>query len=289
MPVVAIVNRKGGSGKSTLATHLAAYCAKLNLAVMLGDVDRQQSAQTWLRLRQAHAPVNGSTEGRAIGGWAVDARNVFRAPAGTTHVILDTPGGLHGLELARVVVNCDAILMPVCASVFDRESAAQCLAELRTLPRVTSGRCRIGAVGMRVDSGCAAHTKLRDWAQRQDLPLVSSLRTTSRYSDWAEDGLTLFDLPAPDLQNELADWQPILDWLAPVLGTASAAPVPGAERHRVPPRAERPALKVVSRLASIGAAAVAPASAPSEPNKPSKLRGVLESLPIPRFLQRGTS
>ena len=52
MPVVAIVNRKGGSGKSTLATHLAAYCANQGLPVMLGDVDRQQSTQAWLKLRQ---------------------------------------------------------------------------------------------------------------------------------------------------------------------------------------------------------------------------------------------
>ncbi len=51
MPVIAIVNRKGGSGKSTLATHLAACYANSGVAVMLGDVDRQQSTQSWLRLR----------------------------------------------------------------------------------------------------------------------------------------------------------------------------------------------------------------------------------------------
>ena len=51
MPVIAVINRKGGSGKSTLATHLAAYCATNGKRVMLGDVDRQQSAQGWLKLR----------------------------------------------------------------------------------------------------------------------------------------------------------------------------------------------------------------------------------------------
>ena len=52
MPVIAIVNRKGGTGKSTLATHLAACFANSGVAVMLGDVDRQQSTQSWLRLRR---------------------------------------------------------------------------------------------------------------------------------------------------------------------------------------------------------------------------------------------
>ena len=37
-------------------------------------------------------------------------------------------------------------------SLFDRESAAQCVAELRQLSRVAAGRCRIGVVGMRLDA-----------------------------------------------------------------------------------------------------------------------------------------
>ena len=51
MSVIAVVNRKGGSGKSTLATHLAAHFANSGVPVMLGDVDRQQSTQSWLRSR----------------------------------------------------------------------------------------------------------------------------------------------------------------------------------------------------------------------------------------------
>ena len=135
MPVIAVVNRKGGSGKSTLATHIAGYCANNHIPVMLGDVDRQQSTQTWLKLRSAHTRA----EHPAIMGWAIDPKNVLRAPAGVSHVILDTPGGMRGFELARVVALADAILMPVCNSVFDRESAADCYAELQALPRVASG------------------------------------------------------------------------------------------------------------------------------------------------------
>ncbi len=90
MPVIAVVNRKGGSGKSTLAAHLAAWCAHQGHAVMLGDVDRQQSTRSWLRKRNETLP--------AIAPWTVD-QNILRVPAGITHVILDTPGGLHGFEL----------------------------------------------------------------------------------------------------------------------------------------------------------------------------------------------
>jgi hypothetical protein len=69
------------------------------------------------------------------------------------------PAGIHGFELARVVMFADAIIMPVCHSVFDRESAAACHAELMALPRVASGRCRLATVGMRIDGRTSAGQK----------------------------------------------------------------------------------------------------------------------------------
>ena len=106
MPVVAVVNRKGGSGKTTLATHLAAWFANGGHAAMLGDVDFQGSAQAWLKRRAGQEAVRG----KPIVGWSADPRNVLRPPAGVTHVVLDTPGGLRGLDLAKVVMTADAIL-----------------------------------------------------------------------------------------------------------------------------------------------------------------------------------
>ena len=104
MTVIAVVNRKGGSGKSTLATHLAAHVANTGASVMLGDIDRQQSTRTWLRQRNA-AP---SAERPEIKAWAVDPRFFARPPSSADHVVLDTPGGLTGLDLARVVMYADA-------------------------------------------------------------------------------------------------------------------------------------------------------------------------------------
>jgi chromosome partitioning protein len=74
MPVVAVVNRKGGSGKSTIATHIAAYCAHLNIGVMLGDVDRQQSTRSWLKLREQRHP-----QAKPIMGWAVNQSSALFA------------------------------------------------------------------------------------------------------------------------------------------------------------------------------------------------------------------
>ena len=221
MPVVAVVNRKGGSGKSTFAAHLAAWCARERLAVMLGDIDRQQSSRGWLRRRDAALP--------AIAPWTIDQKNVLRVPPGITHVVLDTPGGLHGFELQRMVMFADAIVLPVCPSVFDRESAAACLQELAAQPRVAKGQCRVATVGMRVDSRTDAAQVLRAWAAEHKVPMVGMLRETQVYVRSSENGETLFDLPADRFKFDLGQWAPILDWLRPVL-----KPAPVVEVRREP-------------------------------------------------------
>jgi len=209
MPVVAVINRKGGSGKSTLATHLAGHCARNGLRVMLGDVDRQQSSLSWLR-RRASQP---QAEAASIVGWAVDPSQRHAAPAGVTHVVLDTPGGLRGFDLARVVMSADAILIPVCDAAFDRESAAACLEELMTLPRVATGRCKVAMVGMRVDARTKGAARLAAWAEGLGVPFLGSVRETQVYVRSAEQGLTLFDLPAAKVEGDLAQWRPIVDWV----------------------------------------------------------------------------
>jgi chromosome partitioning protein len=209
MPVVAVINRKGGSGKSTLATQLAGSLANRGLPVMLGDVDRQQSSLAWLR-RRALQPM---AKGAAITGSAFGAKNVARPPTGIAHMVLDTPGGLQGYELARLAMSADAILMPVSDSVFDRESALECHAELMTLPRVISGRCKVAVVGMRVDARTRGAARLEAWAHEHGLPYVGSLRDSQVYRRCAEQGLSLFDVPAAKVEVDLAQWRPLLDWV----------------------------------------------------------------------------
>ena len=215
MPVIAVINRKGGSGKSTLAAHVAAWCALQGSSVMLGDVDRQQSARAWLKRRDPALP--------AIAPWAVDQKNMLRVPTGITHVLLDTPGGLHGFELARVVMFADAIIMPVCNSMFDRESAAACHAELMALPRVASGRCKLVTIGMRLDGRTNAAQTLREWSEGLGLPFLGALRETQLYVRSLERGMTIFDLPPQTAATDLQQWAPILSWLKPLLYPPQAA------------------------------------------------------------------
>lgn len=276
MPVIAVVNRKGGSGKSTFAAHVAAWCARQGHSVMLGDVDRQQSSRAWLRRRDPVLP--------AISPWAMDHKNVLRVPTGITHVVLDTPGGIHGFDLARVVMFADAIVMPVCSSMFDRESAAACHAELLTLPRVAGGRCKLAVVGMRIDARTQASRKLREWAETLPLPYLGALRETQLYVRSLERGLTLFDLPPDHVASDLAQWAPIIDWIKPFLEPAQDGS--GNRGGTALPESLMPAQEALAHGGRLGvlAAARAAATAHSAPVRTLQ-RAAAETADIPRFLK----
>lgn len=276
MPVVAVINRKGGSGKSTLATHVAAWCARNDRKVMLGDVDRQQSALSWLRRRG----VQPQAQGAEIAGWALDGRSVLRPPAGVNHVVLDTPGGLGGPDLARLVMQADAILMPVCDSVFDRESAAACHAELMTLPRVVAGRCKVGIVGMRLDARTRAEQNLQAWATGEGLRWVGGVRAAQGYVRCIEQGLTMFDLPAAKVEADLAQWQPVIGWLQAAWQDAARAEL--ESRVSAQPRL---AAGVSGRFADGTQPSKAAPPRPVAPLEPPPVRAVLQGAP-PRGLAR---
>jgi chromosome partitioning protein len=167
--------------------------------------------------------------------WAIDQKNVLKVPTGVTHVVLDTPGGIHGFELSKVVMSADAIIMPVCNSMFDRESAQACHAELMALPRVASGRCKLGIVGMRIDARTRSSDMLREWAQALEVSFLGVLRETQLYVKSLENGQTIFDLAPKVSHADLVQWEPILQWLRPIVKFAPALEPDAATPQAIAP------------------------------------------------------
>ena len=201
-------------------------------------------------------------------------------------MVLDTPGGLRGFDLARVAAFADVIVMPVCNSVFDRESAAECHAELMALPRIASGRCKVAAIGMRIDARTKAAETLAVWARGLKLPFIGVLREAQVYVRSIEQGLTLFDLPAEHVGADLAQWQTIVDWLEPVLRIVHRPAVHGNARVvRLEPANDRVVLGVATAASSPRALPVRPRPASIERSRPAlspRLAGWLGWLTSPR-------
>ena len=127
-----IVNPKGGSGKSTLATNLAGYFAHGGHQVMLGDTDRQQSAYHWLAIRPESLPT--------IHRWVMADDRPARPPKGTTHAVIDTPAGVQGKALERMLKQVQRVIVPVQPSLFDMLATRHFLEALLSEKAVRKGK-----------------------------------------------------------------------------------------------------------------------------------------------------
>jgi chromosome partitioning protein len=203
MPVVVIANPKGGVGKSTLSTNVAGYLASRGHSVMLGDADRQQSSALWLGLRPPAA--------RPIRSWDIAEDHVGRPPKGTTHVVLDTPAGLHGHLFKDALKIADKVLVPLQPSIFDIYATRAFLDELAQSK--SADRLEVGIVGMRVDARTIAAEKLHEFVDSLGLPVLGYLRDTQNYIHLAARGLTLFDVAPSRVEKDLEQWRGICDWL----------------------------------------------------------------------------
>jgi chromosome partitioning protein len=207
MPVIVVANPKGGVGKSTLATNLAGCLAAAGHPVMLGDVDRQQSSRQWLDLREKFGPAPLP----AILSWDVSPDDLLRPPRGVTHVVLDTPAGLHGKRLDAVLRIADRILIPLQPSLFDIQATHAFVQVLRQHRRAAD--IALGLVGMRVREHTRANEQLHHYLATLPVPVVGWLRDTQNYVQLAARGLTLWDVAPSRVERDLEQWQPLKAWI----------------------------------------------------------------------------
>jgi chromosome partitioning protein len=181
MKVVVVANPKGGAGKSTLSTNIAGYFASRGHAVMLGDADTQQSSRLWLQQRP------------------------------DTHVVIDTPGGMHGWRLKEVIQRAHKVIIPVMPSVFDMSATSRFLVELKEIAASLPTQIRV--VGNRVDARTISAAKLHQFTDSLDVQVLTHLRDTQYYLHMAAHGLSLFDMTPSKVPKDLEQWAPICEWL----------------------------------------------------------------------------
>jgi len=204
MRTILLANPKGGCGKSTLAVHLASWFARCDEVVYLGDLDRQQSSRQWLELRPPSLP--------AIRHWALPENELRQPPQDCSLAVIDTPAGLRGKPLKKILSEVDRVIVPVSPSRFDMLASRDFFEELAEIKAVRKEKVRIAIVGMRVDFRTQSSQQLIEFLEEFDLPLLTCIRSAQSYVRAIDTGTTLFDHRTPNA-TDLDQWRPLLDWL----------------------------------------------------------------------------
>jgi len=170
---------------------------------MLGDLDRQQSVGSWLKLRPQNAP--------AITSWDFSGNGVAKPPHGVTHIVLDTPAGIDGSALKDAVKVAAKIIVPCQASLFDIQATHDFLKKLAQHGATTQNG-RVAVVGTRVDPRTRAAAQLERYVVDNQVPFLGFLRDTQNYVQLSAQGLTLWDVAPARVQQDLEQWTPIIHW-----------------------------------------------------------------------------
>lgn len=201
MKTILIANPKGGSGKSTLAVNIAGHLAQRGDNVAMLDLDKQQSSALWLGMRNIELPL-------------IDLLGNKKSQGDYDWLVIDSPAGLHGKNLAHALRLANKIIVPIAPSLFDLHASRDFLQQLADEKAVRKQHCSVGIVGMRMSPRTRAAQALEHFMSSFDLPILAYLRETQVYVNAAFEGKSLFDLPPHLAARELPQWASLQDWLA---------------------------------------------------------------------------
>jgi len=200
MKTILVSNPKGGSGKTTLSVNIAGYLANQGQRVAMLDLDRQQSSALWLGMREFELPPIQSFVAK-------------KTDEEYDWLVIDSPAGLRGKNLAYALKLANKIIVPVAPSLFDLHASRDFLQSLADEKLLRKNKCAIGIVGMRMSARTKAAQALEHFLGSLDLPVLAYLRETQVYVNAAFEGKSLFDLPPHLAEREVEQWAFLQEWL----------------------------------------------------------------------------
>lgn len=139
---IALLSQKGGSGKTTLSLNLAIAAARANLSTVVIDLDPQQSASRWARLRKDDNPVIVSGHAPNLAALLSQARD-----GGAALAIIDTAPKSESASLIAAKA-ADLLIIPCQPSSLDLDAVADTvnIAKLAARPAVfVLNGCKAGS------------------------------------------------------------------------------------------------------------------------------------------------
>jgi len=212
MQRIVVLNPKGGSGKTTLATNLASYFAARGNKTALMDYDSQGSSTYWVGQRSTELPAIQVIP--AYKHPVSVTRNWFlRVEPKTECLIIDTAAAVDFRAFQRTLHEATAIVIPVLPSDVDIHAVANCIGQLMTMAKIGRDEQRIAVVANRVRKNTLVYQRLVYFLNSLQIPFLTTLRDTQNYINATSHGIGIFEMPPIKVREDIAAWQPLLQWL----------------------------------------------------------------------------
>lgn len=207
MNTILIANRKGGCGKTTAAVTIASALATRGGRVALADADPQKSATRWLKRRPASAAPIARLD------WS-SPKSLGEVPKGIDWVVIDGPGALDTDEAQALIAEASAVIAPLQPSVFDADSTRRFLKGIAEIKRIRKGKVGLEVIVTRVKPRSRAAQRINAFLEEIGQHPRAWISDRAAYGDLAEDGLSVFDMPALWYRPLRQQWEPMLRALA---------------------------------------------------------------------------
>ncbi|RBP48939.1 ParA family protein [Arenicella xantha] len=204
MRSILVVNPKGGCGKTTIATNLATYYSVWGMSTGLVDLDPQQSAMDWLRVRpKSENPIQGFN---GLKG------KIYPKPD-TERMIYDCPARTNTAKVASLIKQVDVVIIPVMPSAIDMRVAAKFIADIVSRVRKSNQHAVMGVVANRTQKNYQSYTALLSFLKALDVPFVGTIRNSQHYVKAADTGVGIFEMELADVKADMKEWEPIINWV----------------------------------------------------------------------------
>src|SRR5439155_22443313 len=147
-----------------------------------------------------------------------------RPPDDTTHVIVDTPAALTPAQLPDMVRDAAKIIVPVLPSDIDIHTCSRCIRDLLLVAKIRREEDRIGVIANRIRRNTLTYQSLIRFLHTLGIPIVATIRDSQNYVRAAELGMGVHELKSYVAQDDVAQWVPLVEWLARPAGAAPSAP-----------------------------------------------------------------
>ncbi|EKF74759.1 Cobyrinic acid ac-diamide synthase [Alcanivorax hongdengensis A-11-3] len=208
--VILVANSKGGCGKTTIATNLACYYAALGRPVTLLDLDPQQSALQWLKLRpndDIHGLSWPNGEPLSLG------RLQQRLDHAGELVIIDSPAGLDTHQLDHLLRLSQIVLVPVLPSPIDIRATTRFLQSVMLTPSYRRRPRRLAVIANRARTRTKMYESLRQFLSSLKIPYLVTLRDTQLYVQAMASGEGIMDVAVSRNVEDQRHWRIIGEWL----------------------------------------------------------------------------